>query len=135
MIDLEIECKFKTSRSGGKGGQNVNKVETKVELLWQPSASMLISETQKLILLERLALKLDSEGILHIVSQESRSQVENKAIALKKLHTLVEKSLIVPKIRKATKMPRAIKEAIKEEKAANSARKTTRKKPDISDFD
>ena len=133
-MNLENECKFRTSRSGGKGGQNVNKVETKVELLWQPSASELFTEAEKAILIARLATKLDSEGVLHIVSQESRSQVENKEITLKKLHELVTKSLIVPKVRKPTKMPKAIKQAIKQEKAVNAARKETRKKVDFKDY-
>ncbi len=73
--------------------------------------------------------------MLHIVSQESRSQVENKEIVLKKLHNLVEKMLIPPKERKATKMPKAIKEAIKQEKAVNAVRKESRKKIDFRNID
>ena len=132
---LEQECKFRTSRSGGSGGQNVNKVETKVELLWQPSTSQLFSDAEKAILVERLAAKLDSEGVLHVLSQESRSQAENKVIALKKLHILVKIALTVQKPRKKTRMPRAIKEAIKHEKAVNAERKTTRRKIDLRKID
>ena len=129
MVNLEPECKFRTARSGGSGGQHVNKVETKVELLWQPSMSMLLEASEKDRVLEQLAQKLDSEGLLHITAQESRSQVQNKALALRKLHTLVKEALFIPKPRKKTSMPANIKAAIKEGKAINAQKKATRRKP------
>ena len=91
--DILREVIFRTSRSGGKGGQNVNKVSSKVELVYNISASYSLSESQKEKLLAKLAHKLDSEGLLHVVSQTSRSQTENKKIAVEKLITLLQNGL------------------------------------------
>jgi ribosome-associated protein len=129
MRDYESEITVRTSRSGGSGGQNVNKVETKVEILWSPATSVLITEGERAILLEKL--KLTADGVLQIVSQEDRTQVRNRSNALKKLHETVEKALIIPKKRKPTVMPRAVKVAIKKEKAVNSIKKLNRKRPDF----
>lgn len=129
MVNLEPECKFRTARSGGSGGQHVNKVETKVELIWQPATSRLLEASEKNRLLEQLAQKLDSDGLLHITAQESRSQVQNKAIALRKLHALVKEALFIPKLRKKKTMPANIKAAIKEGKAINAQKKATRRNP------
>lgn len=131
MRDYESEITIRTSRSGGSGGQNVNKVETKVEILWNPASSALITEGERAILLAKL--KLTAEGVLQIVSQEDRTQVRNRSNALKKLHETIEKALIVPKKRKPTVMPRAVKVAIKKEKAVNSIKKLNRKRPDINE--
>jgi ribosome-associated protein len=130
MRDYESEIIIRTSRSGGSGGQNVNKVETKVEILWNPATSALLTEGERSILLEKL--KLTADGILQIVSQEDRTQVRNRSNALKKLHETVEKALIIPKKRKPTVMPRAVKVAIKKEKSANSIKKLNRKRPDFN---
>lgn len=97
------EIIFRTSRSGGKGGQNVNKVSSKVELVYDISASYSLSESQKEKLLAKLAHKLDSEGMLHVVSQTSRSQTENKKIAVEKLMTLLQNGLKERKKRIPTK--------------------------------
>lgn len=97
------EIIFRTSRSGGKGGQNVNKVSSKVELVYDISASYSLSESQKEKLLAKLAHKLDSEGMLHVVSQTSRSQTENKKIAVEKLMTLLQNGLKERKKRVPTK--------------------------------
>lgn len=101
--DILREIIFRTSRSGGKGGQNVNKVSSKVELVYDISASYSLSESQKEKLLAKLAHKLDSEGMLHVVSQTSRSQTENKKIAVEKLMTLLQNGLKERKKRIPTK--------------------------------
>jgi ribosome-associated protein len=129
----ESEITIRTSRSGGSGGQNVNKVETKVEILWNPATSALVSEAERAILLEKL--KLTADGFLQIVSQEDRTQVQNRTNALKKLHQTVEKALIVPKERKPTAVPKAVKEAIKKEKAVNAVKKQNRKRPNVNEED
>lgn len=127
MRNYESEVIIKTSRSGGKGGQNVNKVETKVALMWQPATSSLLTEDEKARLIEKLASKLDAEGYLHITAQVKRSQLENKEIAFQKLADLVEKSLIIKVIRKKTKVPKSVINAIKKEKIARSEKKANRK--------
>lgn len=108
--DLEPEIHFKTSRSGGKGGQHVNKVSTKVELNFCISESQLLTAEQKERLLEKLSGRLTKDGMLQIVSQTERSQPGNKRIALQKLYALLTEMLVVQKKRKATKIPKSVKE-------------------------
>ncbi len=99
---LLTEFVFKTSRSGGKGGQNVNKVSTKVLLEFPILSSQLLNEEEKSILLENLVGKLTKDSVLQIVAQEERSQLANKEIALKKMYALLNKCFIVKKKRKPT---------------------------------
>lgn len=104
------EISFKTSRSGGKGGQNVNKVSSKVELNWNISTSSLISEEQRELLLSKLSHKLTKEGVLQVVSQADRSQLGNKQLVLEKLDELLASAFKIVKNRKETKVPRGVKE-------------------------
>ncbi|GAA3947105.1 alternative ribosome rescue aminoacyl-tRNA hydrolase ArfB [Hymenobacter algoricola] len=97
------ELQFQTSRSSGPGGQNVNKVESRVELRFRLADSQLLSEEQKQTLLEKLASRLTLEGELLVVAQEDRSQLRNKETALLKFHQLLVKALHKPKARKPTK--------------------------------
>lgn len=110
MLNITYEIKFKTARSGGKGGQHVNKVETMVEGYWHVDASSLATAEQKQLLQEKLAKKINSEGFLLVKSQAGRSQLANKEDVIKKMNVLVNKALVVPKKRKASKPSKAAKE-------------------------
>ncbi|MGY3052258.1 ribosome-associated protein [Pedobacter sp. UYEF25] len=123
---------FKTARSGGKGGQNVNKVETKVLLIFDLTQTNAFSETEKMLLKHRLLNRLDSEGFLHISSQEERSQLLNKERTIKKLMLLLERSLKVDKPRKSSKIPKSVILKRLQNKAIRASRKKTRTKPNMS---
>jgi len=122
---------FKTSRSGGKGGQHVNKVSSKVELVFDLNQAIFFSDEEKQLLNLRLENRLDSDGLLHIVAQEDRSQLLNKEKAIIKLIDLLKRSLLVQKKRKPTKIPRAVIEKRLQNKSLISSRKESRKRPSI----
>jgi len=127
-MDISAEIKFKTARSGGKGGQNVNKVETMVEGYWNVMGTSLLNEEERLLVIKKLANRINADGMLLVKSQEERSQLGNKQLVTKKMNELVTKALIVPKKRKPTKISKAAKQKRLESKKKAGEVKQLRKK-------
>src|ERR1700761_4476895 len=109
--DLQREITYKTSRSGGKGGQNVNKVSSKVELLFAIDASALFDDEEKTLLKEKLQSRLNKDGLVQVICDEERSQYLNKEKAVERLIVILTNALRKPKNRKTTKPSKAVKAA------------------------
>lgn len=125
--DIIKELVFRTSRSGGKGGQHVNKVSSKVELNFNVPKSFLLSDAQKNLILEKLSGRLNSEGVLQIVTEEERSQFRNKVRGIEKLLLILENAMYRPVMRKPSKPKRSAIEARLRAKRLNAVKKISRK--------
>ncbi|WP_264552355.1 alternative ribosome rescue aminoacyl-tRNA hydrolase ArfB [Flavobacterium sp. N2038] len=125
------ELAFKAVRSSGAGGQNVNKVSSKVVLSFDLNASEALSAEEKLLLQTNIAARLTSENVLILNCDEDRSQLKNKEIVVKRFLEIIKKGLFVPKVRKATKIPKSvIKKRIKDKKNVSDL-KQSRRKPNL----
>lgn len=107
MKNFTTELTYKTSRSSGAGGQNVNKVETSVTVMWKISDSDFFNDFQKKLINEKLKNRINLDGILQLTVSESRTQLQNKKIATEKILEIVNEAIIIPKARYKTKPSKA----------------------------
>ena len=128
--DLSPEITFQTTRSGGKGGQNVNKVETAVIGYFDITASQILNEEQKSVITEKLSNRINNEGMLFVKSQTYRTQLENKDEVIRKINELIAKALEKKKKRKPTKISKAAKEKRLESKKKKGDIKEGRRRVD-----
>jgi ribosome-associated protein len=125
------ELQYKAVKSSGAGGQNVNKVSSKVVLTFDLNKSIALSEEEKELVLSKLASRLTLENILILNCDEDRSQLKNKAIVTKRFLEIIKNALFVPKIRKPTKIPKSVIRKRIKDKKNTSEMKNSRKKPNI----
>ncbi len=125
------ELTLKAIRSSGAGGQNVNKVSSKVVLSFDLMVSNALSDDEKILIQTKIPTRLTSENILILNCDEDRSQLKNKELVVKRFLDLIKNALIIPKPRKPTRIPRAVIEKRLKQKLSTSVVKMTRKKPEL----
>lgn len=134
MLDEELlltELSFKAIKSSGAGGQHVNKTASKVELSFNVEASSVLNEEQKELLLKNLQTRLSNQNVLVLQCGESRSQHKNKALVIERFLEIIKQGLIVPKKRKKTAVPKAVKQKRLQNKRQLSEKKANRKPPEV----
>jgi len=129
---LLTELNFKAVRSSGAGGQHVNKTSSKIELTFNLNDSNVFDDDQKALLSSKLASRLTKDNLLIIQCDESRSQHKNKEIVIERFLEIIHQALIVPKKRKKTKIPKAVKLKRLETKKQTAEKKANRKPPKIN---
>ena len=127
VINISPELSFKTSRSSGAGGQNVNKVETAVTANWKPAESQLFTEEQKLLIAEKLSHRIDKNGVLAVRVTTHRTQLANKEEAVNKINLLVATALVKKKARIAVRISKAQKEKRLASKKMHGEKKASRR--------
>jgi ribosome-associated protein len=133
-MNIEIissELNFKAVRSSGAGGQNVNKVSSKIVLIFDVATSQGLNENEKLLLYTKLKTKISQENLLILTCDEDRSQFKNKKIIIKRFFEMIENALALPKVRKATKISKGANEKRIQEKKKAGEIKAGRKKLDF----
>lgn len=128
---ISSELNFKAVRSSGAGGQNVNKVSSKIVLIFDVATSQGLDENEKLLLHTKLKTKISQENLLILTCDEDRSQFKNKKIIIKRFFEMLEKALVLPKVRKATKISKSANEKRIQEKKKAGEIKAGRKKLDF----
>jgi ribosome-associated protein len=128
---ITSELNFKAVRSSGAGGQNVNKVSSKIVLIFDVATSQGLDEEEKQLLQTKLKTKISQENLLILTCDEDRSQLKNKRIIIKRFFEMLEKALVKPKVRKTTKITKGANEKRIQEKKKAGEIKAGRKKPDF----
>ena len=125
------ELTFKATRSSGPGGQHVNKTSSRVELTWSPVTSQALSPELRARALQKLANRLDGRGVLHLVSDKTRSQFQNKEDVTERFVEVLRAALTVPKVRRPTKVSKGVKERRLDAKKRHGEKKAERRRRDL----
>lgn len=134
QLDFSKEITYRTSRSSGKGGQHVNKVETRVELLFDVLNSSILSNTQKSLIQRNLNNHINNNGVLLLANETERTQLRNKNVVTKRFYKMIKQALIPDKKRKFTDVPKAVQANRLVNKKQKSEKKALRKKVNLNEI-